>query len=82
MADWTLAEAAAWLDPAITEDQLRAVVLAIGVEPVPQNNRHHERRGRPVKRYDVAGIIKLHRALFPWLDARDPADVAEAIIVP
>jgi hypothetical protein len=81
MPDWTLADAAAWLDPAVTEPQLRSIVNAVGVQPVPQNNRPHGHRGRPTARYDVAEIIALHAALYPWLARRDPANVADAIIV-
>ena len=81
VADWTLAEAAAWLDPAITEPELRALVKICGIDAVPQTHRPHDRRGRPTARYDVTETLRLHAALYPWLATKDPPDVADAIIV-
>lgn len=79
---WTLREAAAWLDPEITEADLTALVRIRGlhVEAVPVTVPQ-ERRGRPARRYDVAEIIALHRALMPWLARGDHGLLADAEIV-
>lgn len=69
--DWTLAEAASWLDPPITEDQLRAVVNALGIKPVtPAPARVVRSAGRPARRYAAVEIMSLHAALAPWLPRR------------
>lgn len=61
----TLAEAAAVLDPPISERQLRAIVAALRWQPAG----HHRtgQAGRPAARYDAAELMKLHAALAPWL---------------
>src|SRR5262245_33989129 len=65
---WTLPEAADWLDPPITLWDLRAIINALGIKPVPQKGqRHGQGPGRPRDRYEVAEIIRLHNALLPWL---------------
>jgi hypothetical protein len=61
----TLAEAAAVLDPPISERQLRAIVGALRWQPLGQ--RRDGRPGRPAARYDAGEILKLHAALAPWL---------------
>ena len=68
---WTLAEAASWLDPPVTEDQLRRLVVTLGIRPVrqpapPGGWRH---AGRPAKRYSAVEIMHLHSAVTPWLVA-------------
>ena len=61
----TLAEAAQVLDPPMTEQQLRAIVRALGWQA--EGRRHTGRAGRPALRYDAGRILKLHAALVPFL---------------
>jgi len=63
----TLSEAAAMLDPPMTERQLRAIVAALHWQPSGQ--RRDGRPGRPAARYDAADLMRLHDALTPWLGA-------------
>jgi hypothetical protein len=64
----TLAEAATILDPPTPEQQLRAIVAALRLQPC--GYRHTGRKGRPAPCYDATEILRLHAALTPWLDAR------------
>ena len=61
----TLAEAAAVLDPTMTEQQLQAIVRALGWQP--DGYRHTGRAGRPAARYDAALVWQLHAALAPFI---------------
>ena len=61
----TLAEAAAVLDPAMTEQQLQAIVRALGWQP--DGHRHTGRAGRPAARYDATRLLQLHAAISPFL---------------
>jgi hypothetical protein len=61
----TLSEAAAVLDPPMTERQLRAIVSALGWQPC--GTRRDGRSGRPAAQYDAAEVMRLHAALAPWL---------------
>lgn len=65
----TLAEAATVLDPPVTEQQLRAIVTALGWKP--DSHRHTGRAGRPAPEYDAARIMRLHAALLPFIDHID-----------
>lgn len=62
----TLAEAATVLEPAISEQQLRAIVRALGWQPA--DYRHTGRAGRPAPCYDAQAIMRLHEALTPFLE--------------
>lgn len=62
---WTLDEAAALLDPAMTVEQLRHLVQAAGLQPV--GTRRTGRRGRPAPTYDSAVLLRAHAALAPLL---------------
>jgi len=65
---WTLAEAAAWLDPPVTEEQLRELVRALRIEPAAPSGAPGQRgRGRPPSRYGAVEIMFLHAAVAPWL---------------
>ena len=62
---FTLAEAATVLDPPMTEQQLRAIVTALGW---PQEGwRRRATRGHPFPTYDAQQILGLHGALVPFL---------------
>ena len=62
----TLAEAATVLEPALTEQQLRAIIRALGWQPAGW--RHHGRgRAHPVATYDAASLLSLHGALTPFM---------------
>lgn len=60
----TLAEAAAVLDPPITETQLRAIVSALRWQP--DGYRHTGRAGRPAPAYNATRLMELHAALVPF----------------
>jgi hypothetical protein len=68
----TIAEAVAVLEPAMAEQQLRAIIAAVGLQPC--GYRHTGRKGRPAPCYDAAQILKLHAALTPWLHLTNPSN--------
>lgn len=61
----TLAEAAAVLEPTITEQQLRQIITALGWQP--SGHRRTGRRGHPFPEYDATDLLNLHAALVPFL---------------
>ena len=61
----TLAEAAMVLDPPVTEQQLRAMVTALGWQPY--GVRRTGRAGRPLPEYDATRLLELHAAMVPFL---------------
>jgi len=61
----TLGEAAAVLDPPLTEAQLRAIVTALRWPA--EGYRRTGRAGRPAPCYDWARLAGLHAALVPFL---------------
>lgn len=64
--EFTLAEAATVLEPAITEQQLRAIIRALGWPP--SGKRYTGRAGNPMATYDAARIMELHAAITPFLE--------------
>jgi hypothetical protein len=64
-AGWTLADAAEWLNPPITLEQLQLIVRALGIQRT--GTRNHQHAGRPVATYDPAELIRLHAAIASWL---------------
>jgi hypothetical protein len=62
----TLAEAAAILDPPMTERQLRAIVTALRWQPCEY--RRTGRAGRPAPAYDAAMLLRLGAALAPFTE--------------
>lgn len=70
--EFTLAEAATVLEPPMSEQQLRAIIRALGWQP---SGWRHTGRGRahPIACYDAARIIALHGALTPFMRAAVPA---------
>ena len=61
----TLSEAAAVLNPPISEAQLRSIVSALRWQP--DGHRYTGRAGRPAPCYDAAQVMRLHAALVPFL---------------
>ena len=61
----TLAEAAMVLDPPMAEQQLRAIVTALGWQQ--EGWRQRATRGHPFPTYDAEQILRLHAALVPFL---------------
>lgn len=61
---WTLDEAAQLLDPPMTVEQVRALVVAAGI---PSVGYRRGRRGRPAKVYDAAMLVRAHAAIAPLL---------------
>ena len=64
-AQLTIREAATWLDPPITEEQIAALIRVAGVKSTGQ--RRTGKRGRPELTYDAAELMRLHRAIMEWL---------------
>jgi hypothetical protein len=64
----TVAEAATVLDPPLSEQQLRAIVRAVGL--LPCGRRYTGRAGPPAATYDAEKIIRLHAAITPFLEAQ------------
>ena len=62
----TLAEAAALLEPPLTEAQLREILHALRWKP--DAHRHTGRSGRPVAAYSAAKLMRLHAALLPFTE--------------
>jgi hypothetical protein len=69
-ADWTIGEAASWLDPPVTARQLRVFIRELGIEPSGRRRTGHS--GPGVKTYDVSDLIALHAAIAPWLARLGP----------
>ena len=63
---FTLAEAVEVLDPHMTEQQLRAIVTALGWQP--DSHRHTGRAGRPTAAYDATRLMQLHAAVAPFIE--------------
>jgi hypothetical protein len=63
--DLTLSEAAAVLDPPVSEQQLRQIVTALGWKP--HGWRRRVTRGHPFPTYDATEILRLHAAMVPFL---------------
>lgn len=64
---FTLGEAAAVLDPPLSEDELRAIIRALHWKPA--GKRYTGRGGHPFDTFDMARIQRLHIALRPFMDA-------------
>jgi hypothetical protein len=64
-AEWTIDEAASWLDPPITAGKLRALVSVAEIEPSGRRPTGHS--GPGIKIYDASEILALHAAIAPWL---------------
>jgi hypothetical protein len=64
---WTIDEAVAWLDPAVTRRQLSTLISTLGVKPVGQAP---STGGRPANLYDTAEIMRLHAGVVEWLAPR------------
>ena len=60
----TLAEAAAVLDPPLSERQLRQIVHALRWPPA--GHRYTGRAGRPAPMYSATRLMELHAALVPF----------------
>ena len=65
-ADLTLGEAAAILQPPMTEKQLIMVVAALNLPHC--GVRHTGHSGKPRRTYPAADLMRLHAALLPWLN--------------
>ena len=60
----TLAEAAAILQPPLSERQLRAIVTALAWQPAAYRRTGHA--GRPAPAYDATMLLRLGAALAPF----------------
>jgi hypothetical protein len=74
---FTIAEAAAVLDPPMTEKQLRKIIFELGWRPAGW--RYTGRSGHPISTWDMARIQRLHIALLPFLDAPATTRAGEAV---
>jgi hypothetical protein len=61
---WTVDEACAWLDPAITRRQLSTLISVLGIKRVGQRP---STGGRPANLYDVGEVMRLHAGVSEWL---------------
>lgn len=68
---WTVEDATALLDPAMSVEQVRALIRAAGIQPA--GHRRTGRRGRPAETYDAEVILQAHAALVPFLVAAETA---------
>lgn len=65
---WTVDDAVHLLDPKMTAEQVRALILLAGIEP--NGRRHTGRRGRPAETYAAAELLKAHAAVAHLLAER------------
>lgn len=70
----TLAEASQVLEPPIAEPQLREIVHALRWKP--SGHRQTGRAGHPHATYPAEAIMRLHRAIVPWLGETAQDEVA------
>jgi hypothetical protein len=63
--EFTLREAASFLDPPISARQLAAIVKALMI--TPNGRRYTGRPGPPEHTYNSAELIRLHTAVSAWL---------------
>ncbi|NJP93929.1 hypothetical protein HCN51_31595 [Nonomuraea sp. FMUSA5-5] len=61
-ASWTIKEAVEQLHPAMTLDEVRALVLLFGVPVLGQRRG----RGRPVDAYDQPALLRAHAAVIAY----------------
>ncbi|WP_190869027.1 hypothetical protein, partial [Actinomadura sp. RB99] len=61
MTAWTAEDAADLLDPRMTVEQVRALILAAAIQPV--GHRRTGRPGRPAPEYPAALILRAHAAI-------------------
>ncbi len=61
----TLREAAAEMDPPMTEKQLAGLVHVVGLRPC--GFRRTRTAGRPARTYPMAALYKIHRQVAPLL---------------
>lgn len=61
----TLAEASGFLDPFVSEEQLRLLIKALRIPKA--GARHTGRAGHPENTYDAAELLRLHSDVAPWL---------------
>lgn len=71
-AEWTVEDATALLDPPMTAEQVRALIVVAGLPPV--GIRPAGRKGgRPAKTYRQADVLKAHAAVARLLAERERA---------
>jgi hypothetical protein len=58
-AGWTIKDAVAGLDPAMDEDEVRAMVLLYRIPVLGQRRG----RGRPAETYDQPALLRAHAAV-------------------
>lgn len=63
---WTIDDAAALLDPAMTHAQVRALVTIAGLKPIGKRPPG-ARGGRPAAVYDVEALIRGHAVVVALL---------------
>jgi len=67
-----MAEAASWLDPPLSEEQLTGLARALRLRPAGYRARANA--GRRARTYDAGLLMILHALLLPWVGAQTPAD--------
>lgn len=61
---WTVEEAARELDPAMTEPEVRSMIVCFRI---PSTGHRRGGRGRPAPEYNQGEILRAHARLAPWL---------------
>lgn len=64
MTTWTVEEAVRELDPAMTEDEVRALLVACRIQPEGHRPRG---RGRPAAQYPQDRVLLAHASIAAWL---------------
>lgn len=65
---WTIQEAAELLDPPMTADEVRALIIAARIQPIGRRRRAPgSAGGRPPHIYDPEMLLKAHAAIAPLL---------------
>lgn len=67
MLEFTLAEVAAVLQPPLTERQLYDIIHALGWKAAGTRKLGVGHRGRPYSTYPADELLKLHKALVPFI---------------
>lgn len=65
---WTIDDAAALLNPAMSAAQVRALVTIAGLEPIGKR-RPGARGGRPAAVYDMGALMRAHAVVVALLDS-------------
>lgn len=69
-AEWTVDDAAALLDPPMTVEEVRALIIVVGL-PAAGTRPAGRKGGRPAKTYRQTDVLKAHAAVASLLAERE-----------